>query len=1669
MKFWTTVTALCSYVILLMLPFDSAAQQPWMKAATDKKNPNFFEVRQSFNSYWKIKAPDGKIPKAKGYKQFKRWEWFWEPRVGKTGNFPSESIVMQEREKYRSAIRSGKKQSGLGNPFSNNQLKEKDAGATSMASPPPPSTSGGWTALGPSSSNGGYAGVGRLNSIAFHPTNATTFWVGSPAGGLWKTTTGGASWTTLTDNLPVMGVSAIVIDPSNTSTMYIATGDRDAGDTYSVGVLKSTNGGSSWSATGLSYTVSQNIKVKGLIINPSNSLILLAATSNGIYRTTNGGTSWTLEESGDFQEILFKPGDPATVYASSIGSAQIFKSVNGGDTWSQVTSFSGIYRIALAVTPANPAVVGALCSNNYDYGFGGYYTSTNSGASFGLKYAATSVNLLGWDAAGGDAGGQGWYDLCLSISPTNANVIYAGGVNTWKSSNGGANWAISTMWYGGTGVPEVHADKHYMAFSPVSTGTLYQCNDGGLYKTSDGGATWTDLTNGLQITQFYRMGNAATNANRTIAGAQDNGTKLRNTATYTDVIGGDGMEAIIDYTNANIMYGSLYYGQIQKSTDGGVNWTGISGSLPSGAWVTPYVIDPVDPQVLYAGVGGNVWKTTNRGSSWSAISSSLSVYELQSLAVAPSNTQVIYAGSYYNLYKSTNGGGSWSTVTLPAYDAVTSIEIHPTNPLIVWITFSGYSAGSKVFKTEDGGATWTNISGTLPNLPTNTIEYDKNTGVLYLGNDLGVFVRHPDMQDWQLFDTGLPNVIVTELEIQYSSGRLRAATYGRGLWESDLFTGTVTPSYCAPVYTNGCTGDDYIHNFSFNTLVNNNSGCSNGTTNGYTVYDPAGALTTTVSRGQSYSLKMQSGSSWAQGFGVWIDYNNDKDFDDAGEFVYASPSASTSLYTTTLTIPGSAIAGATRLRVRCKYNDVVTSAEPCSSFSWGEAEDYTITIANASPTITTFLPTSGPAGIGVYIKGTNLNDVSAVRFNGVAATQIYKATATMLYATVPSGATTGKIQVVAGGNTVTSSATFTVAAITTKWTAKATLAAARLQHGTIGTGGKIYVFGGRNSSALLSSLEIYNPATNSWSLGAPMPVAIRGMAFALGSNGSIYMFGGANSSATVTSTYRYTPSTNTWTALASMPVAVFEAAAAATSNGKIYVFGGEPSSDKTTSTNATRIYDIATNSWSTGANMPTGVQQHSAITGADGKIYVFGGRAFSAEAPVGLVQIYNPATNAWSSGSAMPIPKVQFGAIRAGDGRIYIVGGKAEEPNSTGPFFHAVEIYNPVANTWATGPVLPGATGQQAAVKLSDNLYAIGGSDNTVRNYNLQLVLAPVAPASLTATAVSSSQINLKWSDKSLNESGFIIEQATTASGPFSPIASVGSNTTSYSNTGLAAGTKYYYRVKATNSEGSSAYSNVVSATTSGSGPTTLRINSGGGSVSTTLGTFSADAYHTGSTSVSTTTAGIDLTTDDALYQDYRKAAANGGTFGYHIPVANGTYTVKLFFVEAFWTATGKRKFNVTAEGAAWLSNYDVFAAAGGIRRAKTESRSVTVSDGYLDLSFTSLVDKALVCAIEIVPVTSTVITQAAPKSTQEVAEQGVSGAMLYPNPVHSTLWVTLHKPYEKARVTVTNAVGATMLNRMVNGNTSTFEMNVSALRPGIYNLNLQTANGFQTFRFVKE
>lgn len=751
------------------------------QAKIQNGNLNFYDVQKAFNSYWGPRnvvngyyKSAGADVKAGGWKQFKRWEWLMETRINPTtGAFPTTTGIQEFQKTYGFF---------------------KAASAT-----------GDWTSLGPSTSDGGYAGLGRFNCIAFREGDNDTYYAGSASGGLWKTTDDGLSWTVLTDQNKVLGVSDVIVVPgatTDTDIIYIGTGDRDGGsmwslnggqwnDNNSIGIRKSIDGGSSWQPAGLSFATSQKVTVNRMLIDPFDSNILYAATSLGLYKTLNAGTSWNLETSQAFIDLVMNPDFNNIIYGSTL-NGEMYKSNDSGENWTVTLSGVGS-RIELAVSPDNANIVYALVSNGD--GFEAIYKSSQSGINFAKIF--WGVNMMGWTCDGSDPAGDGQasYDLCIAADPNDVNTVFIGGVNTWKSTDGGVSWSINTHWSetcGGTATT-VHADKHYLEFQN-GTSTLFECNDGGVYRTTDSGNSWEDLTNGIVCSQLYRLGVAQTSATDIIIGLQDNGTKSLNAASWSDVIGGDGMECLIDYTDDNVQYGELYFGEIRRTDNKWGTWTGITSSITeNGSWVTPFIIDQNDNNTLYAGYN-NVWKTTNKGDTWTNISSINQ--SIRSLAIAPSNSNTIYAASTNNIYSTIDGGTNWNTITnsLPTVvGSITYIAVKNDDPNTLWVTIGGYNLHG-VYQSTDGGSNWVNISSGLPHIPIMSIVQNRqNTEKieLYVGTDVGIYMKMGD-NNWIPFMANLPNVVVTELDIYYDdvspqNTRIRAATYGRGLWESETF------------------------------------------------------------------------------------------------------------------------------------------------------------------------------------------------------------------------------------------------------------------------------------------------------------------------------------------------------------------------------------------------------------------------------------------------------------------------------------------------------------------------------------------------------------------------------------------------------------------------------------------------------------------------------------------------------------------------------------------------------------------------------------------------------------------------------------------------------------------------------------------------------------------
>lgn len=709
-------------------------------------NISFFEVQSEFNAYW---ADRDQSVKGAGIKPYKRWEYFMETRVDENGFYD----VQSDLKSYQKFLN--------GN---STQLKSSNGIED-------------WTILGPFGNPSGNNGVGRINVIKVNPDDSDNIFVGTPNGGLWESDNGGTSWITYTDDHAVLGVSDIAFDPADSDHMFIVTGDRDHNDTSTIGIMESTDGGLTWALTdfrpsfnGLPYFYLIHV----LLIDPSDVDIMIASTTSGVFRTTDGWSTWTEVLPNDcLRDMKFHPTNSNIVYGTTSGAycgglnptATYFRSTNNGASWTQITlPQTNIERVALGVSANNPSKVYFLASyddpgNGND--FSGLFVSNNSGATV----TQVSVN------SAPSLGSQQWYDWTLTVNPSNANELYAGGVGFRKSTDGGVNWSS---------VSGIHVDHHYAGFEGSD---LYVGSDGGIYRTSNGGSSWTFLNEGLEITQYYRISNAETNQSRMLAGSQDNGTHMLLNGNWSHEYGGDGMDNAIDPNDENNLFVSYQYGNFFRSTNGGSSFSSMirpSDTGINGAWVTPIKIDETNTDILYTGYD-RIWKSTNDGVSWSDVGGGKLTSGsglLRYIDVSKSNNSVIYTTDYNDLWRSDNGGSTWSSLTTPD-NAIRWIEIDPNDHLHVWL-----AADRDVYESTNGGSSWTNISYNLPNVPMNTIVFDDGfEDHLYIGTDFGIYYLDITTTTWTLISQSLPNVEILELDILDSGKKIRAATFGRGVWE----------------------------------------------------------------------------------------------------------------------------------------------------------------------------------------------------------------------------------------------------------------------------------------------------------------------------------------------------------------------------------------------------------------------------------------------------------------------------------------------------------------------------------------------------------------------------------------------------------------------------------------------------------------------------------------------------------------------------------------------------------------------------------------------------------------------------------------------------------------------------------------------------------------------
>lgn len=742
-----------------------------------------------------------------GYKQFRRWQYFAERTMDEKGKLKHPEFYYNELQNY--------------NARTNNE------GVLART------VVGNWEEMGPTywNATSGYnPGVGRVTSLAIELTNLDHIIAGSETGGVWRSTDGGVTWSVLTDNLANIDVYALAIDPVDSSTYFWGS----TGGT----IFKSSDKGATWAVLG---SLNGGI-VNKILIDPTNtSKMYASAQGSGLYKSLDGGVTWNSiysESTVQGFDFEFKPGDPSVIYASG---KEFYTSTNGGANFTRIDG-TGLNQFSsgskmIGVSPDNAAVVYVLEASQDT--FGGLYKSEDSGATF-TKLEHTGKNYFGYasDSENEDDVGRGQAprDMDIVVNPNDVNDVHIAGINTWRSTDGGNSFSISSQWTpveaSWLDIGYCHADVDIMEFVGEGANTkLFLGTDGGVFRADNPTVVnsnyYKDLTTGMGIRQFYKIGLSQTNPVVVTGGSQDNGSSvLREDGTWVDWWGADGMEGFVDKTDLQTIYSTTQFGSFIKSFDGGNSVVGITqpddkGGQNTWNWVVPFEQDPIEQDVIYCAFD-QVYKSLDGGNNWTAISSNF-IENIDHFKVAPTNNDHMYLAIDGAFWYTKDGGLNWVQSGLSlGFGRINSIAVHPTDASKIAIATTN---NQKVYVSTDDGESWTSILWDLPAFSALSLTWqDNGKDGLYVGMNYGVYYTDNDLgSSWTLFNNGLPNVRINELEINMAENKIYAATYGRGLWRSNLYETTLSVKDFdfekLSMYPNPATNQFSLKG-NFNELVN---------------------------------------------------------------------------------------------------------------------------------------------------------------------------------------------------------------------------------------------------------------------------------------------------------------------------------------------------------------------------------------------------------------------------------------------------------------------------------------------------------------------------------------------------------------------------------------------------------------------------------------------------------------------------------------------------------------------------------------------------------------------------------------------------------------------------------------------------------------------------------
>ncbi len=672
--------------------------------------------------------------------------------------------------------------------------------------------SGAWRAIGPHNIGG------RTLAVAVNPQRTGTIYAGSASGGLWRSFTAGKgvlAWERMVIGHPVLSVSSIAIAPNDSNLMIIGTGEvynqtasigglsvRTTRGSYGIGILRTSDGGKSWQKT-LDWSNAQQRGVQAVKLHPLHPHIVWAATTEGIYRSDDSGKSWTnVHPVAMGTDLVLDPDDTNSVVAAhgnlATTGAGVYRTTNGGTTWTKANgipvSFGG--KIQFAQYASSPNILYASVGNGAVSG-----TWLCRSVDFGANWAVISTEDYSTY--------QGWYSHGVAVDPADSSLLLCVGIDVWKSTNGGAtltkksDWAA---WYFGVppaggpeGPPEYsHADHHALVYDPKDNSVIYFGNDGGVFCSTDGGETFEGRNGGYQTTQFYNgFSSSRIDSLLAMGGLQDNATAIyEGGLAWRRVIGGDGCMTAMSPTNKDTMYAEYQNLSMLRSTNRGINWSNIG--VPTStitSFVGPYALAESRPRTLYAG-RDKIYKSTVGGGSWSATNGgqTLDGNPALALAIAPTHPDTVYVttapvSSRGKMFRTTNGGTTWTNITGTLPDRyLIDIAIHPRNSALLYVTASGFGT-SHLFRSTDAGGSWTDVGTGLPDVPTSAVAIDPfATEHLYVGNDLGVFLSTNGGGTWEPFMEGLAeSALIMDLSVSYPNKAIRAVTHGNGVFERPLY------------------------------------------------------------------------------------------------------------------------------------------------------------------------------------------------------------------------------------------------------------------------------------------------------------------------------------------------------------------------------------------------------------------------------------------------------------------------------------------------------------------------------------------------------------------------------------------------------------------------------------------------------------------------------------------------------------------------------------------------------------------------------------------------------------------------------------------------------------------------------------------------------------------